>query len=159
MTESSVGRRSVLRGAGMAAGGVALRGVAVASPATAAERNGDRDVSGSWRVDVHDDDGEESQSVISFAAGDVCIVHDIAPAGPPFTGTWREGRHGSFRVTVLTGTAGEGPDSPGVIVELKLRGAVRRHRISGSFTFRVTDAEGTELFSGSGTFDGKRIQA
>jgi hypothetical protein len=156
MTESTVGRRDVLRRAGVAAGGVALGGAALASPAAA----GERDLSGSWRVDVHNDDGSESVSILSFAAGDVCIVHDISPAGPPFTGTWREGRHDSFRATVLTGTAGEeGPGSQGVIIELKLRGAARRYRISGSFTFRVTDAAGAELFAGSGTFDGKRVWA
>jgi hypothetical protein len=159
MTESSVGRRNVLRSAGMAAGGAALGGVALGAPAVAAERRGGRDVSGSWRVNVHNDDGEESVSILSFAAGDVCVVHDISPAGPPFTGTWREGRHDSFRATVLTGTPGDGPGSPGAIIELKLRGSVRRQRISGSFTFRVRDAAGAELAAGSGTFDGKRVEA
>jgi hypothetical protein len=159
MTESSVGRRNVLRSAGMAAGGVALGGVALGSPAVAGERHHDRDVSGSWRVNVHNDDGEESVSVLSFAAGDVCIVHDISPAGPPFTGTWREGRHDSFRATVLTGTPGDGPGSAGTIIELKLRGAVRHHRVRGSFTFRVTDATDKVLATGSGTFDGRRIEA
>jgi hypothetical protein len=159
MTESSVGRRNVLRTAGMAAGGAALGGVALGSPAVAGERHHDRDVSGSWRVNVHNDNGEESVSVLSFAAGDVCIVHDISPAGPPFTGTWREGRHDSFRATVLTGTPGDGPGSPGSIIELKLRGAVRHHRVRGSFTFRETDPTGEELGTGSGTFDGKRVEA
>ena len=37
MAEDSVGRRNVLRGAGVAAGGVALSGVALASPASAGE--------------------------------------------------------------------------------------------------------------------------
>ena len=42
MAEDSVGRRNVLRGAGVAAGGVALSGVALASPASAGESQGGR---------------------------------------------------------------------------------------------------------------------
>ena len=159
MTEDSVGRRNMLRGAGIAAGGVALSGVALASPASAGERHGHREISGSWRVNVHGANGDETDSIISFAAGDVCVVHDISPAGPPFTGTWRSGRDDSFRATVLTGTAGEGPGSPGVVIELHLRGAVRHHKIRGSFTYTVTDASGHQVDSGSGTFEGERIEA
>ena len=160
MSEQSVGRRSVLRSAGIAAGGVALGGAAVASPAAAHEQQRGREPSGSWRVDVHNDDGTRIDSIISFAAGDVCIVHDISPAGPPFTGTWRPGRNGSFRATVLTGTPGEGgPGSTGVVIELKLRGRARHHEIRGSFTFRVTDASGNEVDSGTGTFDGQPVEA
>jgi len=153
MTEDSVGRRHLLRGAGVAAGGVALSGVALASPASAGEFHEDGDVSGSWRVNVHNDNGDESDSILSFAAGHVCIVHDIRPAGPPFTGTWRSGRDDRFRATVLTGT----PD--GAVIELKLRGRVRHDEIRGSFTFTVTDPSGTEVDSGSGTFDGVPVEA
>ena len=159
MTEDSVGRRHLLRGAGVAAGGVALSGVALASPASAGQFHGDQEVSGSWRVNVHNNNGDESVSILSFADGDVCIVHDISPAGPPFTGTWRPGRDGSFRATVLTGTQGEGPNSPGVVIELKLRGRARHDEIRGSFTFTVTDASGNEVDSGSGTFDGTPVEA
>ena len=153
MNEDSVGRRHLLRGAGVAAGGVALSGVALASPASAGEGHEHRDLSGSWRVNVHNDNGDESVSILSFAAGDVCIVHDISPAGPPFTGTWRPGRHGSFRATVLTGT----PD--GVVIEIKLRGRARHHEIRGSFTFSATDPSGNEVDSGTGTFDGQPVEA
>src|SRR3954454_3746565 len=159
MGEDSVGRRNVLRGAGVTAGGVALSGVALASPASAGESHSEGHLSGSWRTNVHNDDGDESVSILSFAAGQVCVVHDISPAGPPFTGTWRASRHGSFRATVLTGTPGDGPGSAGTIIELKLRGAVRHHRVRGSFTFRVTDATDKVLATGSGTFDGRRIEA
>ena len=158
MNDDTLDRRSVLRNAGIAAGGAVLGGVALAPPASATERHAD-EVSGSWRVGVHNDDGDETDSIISFADGGVCIVHDISPAGPPFTGTWRSGRHGSFRATVLTGTPGDGPGSPGPVIELKLLGTVRHDRVSGSFTFRVTDPDGNELGTGSGTFDGRRVEA
>ena len=158
MSEDTLGRRSLLRNTGLAAGGVVLGGVALASPASATERHDHDKISGSWRVDVHNDNGDQTDSIISFAGGGVCVVHDISPAGPPFTGSWRSGRNGSFRATVLTGTQG-GPGSPGVIIELKLRGAVRHDTIAGSFTFRVTDPDGNQLDTGSGTFDGAPVEA
>jgi hypothetical protein len=153
MNEDTLGRRSVLRNAGMAAGGVVLGGVALATPASATDRHDHDGLAGSWRVDVHNDNGDETDSVVSFAAGDVCIVHDIRPAGPPFTGTWRAGRNGSFKATVLTGT----PD--GTVIELKLRGTTRHGRISGSFTYVATDPGGKVLENGSGSFDGERVEA
>ena len=159
MNDDTLGRRSVLRNAGIAAGGAVLGGVALASPASATEGHDHNNVAGSWRVDVHNDNGDETDSIVSFAGGGVCVVHDISPAGPPFTGSWRPGRYGSFKATVLTGTAGGGPGSPGVVIELKLRGAVRHGRVTGSFTFVVTDPDGYELHTGSGTFEGVRVEA
>jgi hypothetical protein len=134
-----------------------MSGAILAPPASAHGSHDGQSLSGSWRVNVHNDDGSESVSILSFAAGQVCIVHDISPAGPPFTGSWRTGRHDSFRATVLTGFPGEGPDAPGPVIELKLFGAERHGQLSGSFTFRVTDPAGNELDTGSGTFDGERI--
>jgi hypothetical protein len=168
MSEDTFGRRSILRTAGLTVGGAALGGATIAAPASAHDkhhdkddddRDHDKDISGSWRVDVHNDDGAESVSVLSFAAGDVCIVHDISPAGPPFTGTWRGGRHDSFRATVLTGFPGDGPDAPGPVVTLVLEGSVRHHWMSGRFSFTVMSAAGEELDAGTGTFDGRRIEA
>ena len=87
------------------------------------------------------------------------MVHDISPAGPPFTGTWRLAGHGSFRATVLTGLPGDGPGAAGPVIELKLFGALRHGQLSGSFTFTVTDPAGNEVDTGSGTFDGERVDA
>lgn len=161
MSEDSVGRRSIIRTAGLTVGGAAIGGMAIAAPASAATqgKRRDGDVSGSWRADVHNNDGTDLVSVLSFAAGNVCIVHDISPAGPPFTGTWRSGRHDSFRATVLTGFPGEGPGTPGPVVTLILQGSVRHDRISGTFTFTVRSPEGQQIDSGSGTFNGRPIEA
>ena len=159
MNEDTQGRRSVLSNAGLAAGGVVLGGVALAQPASATEDHDHNNVAGSWRVDVHNDNGDETDSIVSFAGGGVGVVQDISPAGPPVTGSWRMGRYGAFKATVLTGTAGGGPGSPGVVIELKLRGSVRHGRVTGSFTFVVTDPDGNELDTGSGTFEGVRVEA
>jgi hypothetical protein len=168
MSDNSFGRRNILRTAGVTVSGAVLGGAVIASPASAHRqdhddddhgKHDDRDISGSWRVDVHNDDGTDSVSVLSFTAGNVCIVHDISPAGPPFTGTWRSDRHDSFRATVLTGFPGEGPGTPGPVVTLHLEGSVRHDEISGTFTFTVNSAAGEQLDEGSGTFDGARIEA
>ena len=119
MIDDAEGRRSVLR-MREAAGSVAFSGVVLTSPASAGESRGEGRLAGSWRVNVHNDDGDESVSILSFAGGQVCVVHDISPAGPPFTGTWRLAGHGSFRATVLTGLPGDGPGAAGPVIELKL---------------------------------------
>jgi hypothetical protein len=44
-------------------------------------------------------------------------------------------------------------------VTLRLKGVVRHNRIRGSFTFTVNSVEGEQLDAGSGTFNGRRIEA
>lgn len=115
---------------------------------------------GSWLVDVRNDDGSTLVSVGSFAAGGVAIVHDISPAGPPFTGSWEMRDHDAWRATVWSGFPGEGgPGTAGGTVRLRLRGTVDKHRVRGSFVSTLFDPEGTELEEGSGTFRGRRIEA
>ena len=107
MSERVMGRRQVLLGAGVAAGGVALTGLS-ASPAAADEDKG-HGLSGSWLVTRQDDppgDPTVVKAVFSFADGDVLVEHDINPAGPPFTGTWASRRHDEFTATIWSGFAG-----------------------------------------------------
>jgi hypothetical protein len=163
MPDELIQRRQLLRGAGIAAGGAAVAGLgAVAAPA-AADDDHDRGrarLTGSWLVDVANDDGSSTVSVGSFAEGGVCVIHDIQPAGPPFTGSWKMRDKRRWRATVLGGFAGEdGPGSAGPTIELRLRGEVGRREISGSFTFTVTAPDGTDVAAGSGTFSGRRIEA
>jgi hypothetical protein len=163
MPDELIQRRQLLRGAGIAAGGAAVAGLgAVAAPAAADDddhRHGHARLAGSWLVDVANDDGSMTVSVGSFAEGGVCVIHDIQPAGPPFTGSWKMRDKRRWRATVLSGFAGEGPGSPGPTIELRLRGELGRREISGSFTFTVTAPDGTDIATGSGTFSGRRIEA
>jgi len=158
MSENAVGRRQALRGAGIAAGGVAIAGLATATPAMAGNDNG---LFGSWMC-VRQDDGttDKVRLVLSFAAGDVVIEHDISPAGPPFTGSWeRRGDH-RFRATFWSGFPGdEGPGSSGPTIRIRLTGRVARDNISGTFTFTVFAPTGEQLESADGTFTGTRIDA
>lgn len=68
MTERTLGRREVLRGAGVAAGGVALTGLGAA--AAVADDDEGRGLSGSWLATRHDDppgDPAPVKVVFSFA--------------------------------------------------------------------------------------------
>ena len=164
MSDNSIERRHLLRNAGMVAGGAAAAtGLAGALPAAADQgHGGDRGhrLFGSWLVDVSGDDGTDSVSVGSFAAGGVAIVHDINPAGPPFTGTWKMHDHDSWRATVWSGFPGStGPGSAGGTLRLRIRGSVEKHRIWGTFVVTVFAPDGTEVDESGGTFRGRRIWA
>jgi hypothetical protein len=156
MGEKTIERRRVLHGAGAAAGGAALGGMGVVAAQPAAASGSGR-LEGSWLVDVQSPDGT-LVSVGSFADGGVAIIHDISPAGPPFTGTWAQ--HGKqWRATTWSGFPGEtGPGSVGPTARLRLRGEVKGDRIRGSFTFTLF-APGANPESFSGTFSGRRIEA
>lgn len=161
MGTSVIGRRHVLRGAGVAAIGATVGGLGVSSPALASE--GDRNsLAGSWLA-KRQDNGTSTpvMTILSFALGNVIVVHDIQPAGPPFTGTWASnGSH--FRATFWTGQAGEQPGQPGPSIRVRVTsGRVTHGTISGSYVFDVFLPDGTKApgQSGSGSFTGTRITA
>jgi hypothetical protein len=149
MAESVVNRRQALRGAGVAAGGAV--GAFALAPAASAQDRGEQGPSGSWLV-VRQDDGSPvlTTLVLSFSGGGVFISHDINPAGPPFTGTWKaDGRR--FRATFWTGQAGNGPNQPGPTIRVRLRGQVEGRSLTGTYTFTVFDpATGAPIQSGAG---------
>ena len=160
MDEHVMNRRRVLVGAG-AAGAVAIGGVASASSASASD-HGSSDLAGSWIVKRKDDppaDQTQVSTVLSFAGGNVFISHDIAAAGPPFTGTWARRSGGGFKATFWTGQAGGGPNMPGVTIRVRAWGSVHHGRISGKYDFAVFDPTGTKVDSGTGSFSGRRIDA
>ncbi|HEY4610402.1 MAG TPA: hypothetical protein VIH06_14395 [Ilumatobacteraceae bacterium] len=170
MEPTGMDRRRVLSGVGVAAGAIVASTVAMSSSAMA--DNGDNDgdnhdnngnITGSWMVNRQSDNdpNDHSMSVLSFAAGNVMIIHDINPAGPPFTGTWaRQSNHG-FRATVWTGAAGEGPNGPpGPVLRVQLEGNVHKGMLSGTYHLTGFDATTNDvLFEDTGTFSGQRIAA
>ena len=161
MDRPTLGRREMLMGTGAAVGGAALTGLG-ASPVMASDNGGD--LSGSWLVTRMDDppgDPTPVKAVLSFAAGDVFVSHDINPAGPPFTGTWKRDRDHGFRATMWTGQAGGGPGAgPGPTIRVQLRGSTRHDSISGTYEFTVFDAvTDAVLDSGTGAFSGTPIDA
>jgi hypothetical protein len=160
MDERTLGRRQVLRRAGVVTGGAAVAGLGMASPAIASDDDGGG-LAGSWMITRQDDgDPTEVQAVLSFAAGGVAIEHDIGPAGPPFTGTWARRGRASFRATFWSGFPGEGgPGSPGVTVRVRLVGRVEHRAISGTYTVAVFDPTGAQIESATGRFTGRPINA
>jgi hypothetical protein len=161
MGERTLGRREVLMGAGVAAGGVALTGLG-AAPAVANDQGGG-DPSGSWLVTRQDDppgDPTKVKLVLSFAGGNVFVSHDINPAGPPFTGTWAHRHGGRFKATFWTGVAGGPGGGPGPTIRVRLRGRRDHNTISGKYDFAVFDpVSDQQVDSGTGSLSGIRINA
>lgn len=162
MGRRTLGRRELLKGAGVAAGGVALTGV-VAGPA-AADDDDDDDLTGSWLVTRHDDppgDPTAVQAVFSFAGGGVAVEHDINPAGPPFTGTWAARRDSrEFVATIWSGFVGGPGGAAGPTIRVRIRGSRDDDLIRGTYEFAVFDpATAAEVESGTGSFSGSRIDA
>jgi hypothetical protein len=172
MTNETVERRLLLRGAGLA-GAAVLGSTAIAAGADAHDRDDDRDrhdhdddrskVVGSWLITHQDDPGgnpTKVTGVASFAEGGVLANQDINPIAPTGLGAW-EG-HGDNRFTgnFWAGAPGGGPEEPAVTLNVMIRGRVRGDMISGTYRFTVFAADGgDELASGTGTFEGERIEA
>jgi hypothetical protein len=155
-TEAAVGRRHVLRLAGVVAGGVAAAGLGLATPAMAQD---DDALVGSWLV-VADGDADpgRTQSVASFSAGGVLISYAINPAGPPFVGTWtREGDLG-FRGELWAGYPTGDPTAKNPTARIRAEGRLEGRSIVGSFVIADFDAEGLRQPKPvRGTFRGNRI--
>ena len=163
--DDTLERRHLLRNAGMVAGGAATASAlgAVAAPASADGGHGGhggRGLLGSWMVTRTE--GElTAQLVGSFAAGGVIIVHDISPAGPPATGSWRMRDRDSWRATLWTGFPGdEGPGSAGPTLRLRIYGHLEGGRIHGRYVVRLFDPSGAPIGGPTrGTFEGRRLHA
>ena len=159
MVDHVLGRRQVLRGAGVATGAAAL-GVALASPANASESKDDR-LARSWLV-VHQDDPSgdtpKVQSVVSFAGGGVLLSHDINPESPAQSGTWEAWNGDRFKGTMWGGQASDGPDSPSFTVRIRIWGTHHGDSIWGTYAFTVFGPDGVEA-TGTGKFKGNPIDA
>jgi hypothetical protein len=162
MDDSSIARRRLLQGAGMAAGGAVVSGLAMSTPVHADDGGDDAGVTGSWLLTRQDDEGGDPAVytfVFSLAGGHVCIAHDISPAGPPATGTWRaKGKR--VWATFWYGFPGDGgPGSPGVTAKVRAIGRVRRGEFSGTYLTTAYAPDGSVLGEIPGTFSGTRIAA
>jgi hypothetical protein len=172
MSDAGVGRRQLLRGAGVAAGGAAITGIALAAPAMANGDDGGHGgrLAGSWLGSRQDDPSPDDPEpevvsvVLSFGGGNVFITKDNLPAGPPFTGTWaRVGRRG-FRATFWSGFPGGPPDAdppePPVAVVVHLSGRLEGGTLTGTYSGDVlTEINGTPVFSFTGSLTAQPIEA
>ncbi len=158
-------RRQVLSGAGIVTGAIAVGTLGIGSRAMADGGDDNSDATGSFMVNRQSDNDptDTSMAVFSLAGGNVVIVHDINPAGPPFTGTWARRHDHGFRATFWTGLAGGGPGGPPgppPLLRVQTEGQVRKGNISGRYELTVIDAVTNEMLeSDTGTFSGPRISA
>jgi hypothetical protein len=134
----------------------------VASPAFAAGEGGASGLHGSYLVHRQSDTdpGDQSAAVVSFAAADVIIIHDISPAGPPFTGTWARQQGNGFRATVWTGFAGQGPNQQGPTARVSVQGHVQGGRLSATYQLTVFNpSDNSVIQTDHGSVSGTPITA
>ena len=154
MSDQAIGRRQVLLGSGVAAGGAAIAGIGLASPALAGDDDRGHRLTGSWLVTRQDDVSPGPVLVVvSFAGGKVVISQDIRPSGPPFLGTWVERARGRFRATGWTYSTV--PELPGT-VEVRLKGRLADGTISGRYVGTFYDPSDQAVLSFEGTFSSVR---
>jgi len=158
MTASSIDRRHLVRtAAGVAVGGVLVAGSGVAA-ASADEHAG---LIGSWWLE-HSDDPPAPPSpgiaIVSMAPGGVIVANDIRPAGVVRNGSW-SGDADHFRATLWAPlappTGGADPGSTRVQIQGRLSGGV----MVGTAAITGYSPDGTQIFSGTGTFRGTRLRA
>ena len=154
-----IGRRSMLRNAGIAAGVAALAKVVATAPTDAAES-----ISGSWMIDRQDESTPSPiRGVFSFAGGGVVTYIDIAPAngGAPAMGTWASSDDGSFRATFWAGgDADPATNTPSFTAEARAVINVDADTMSGTYVNSIFDpATDATLAVLNGTFTGSRIVA
>ena len=156
MVEHGVDRRGMLRGAGVAAGAATLGGVVLAAPAEASSGG----LLGGWLITHRDNPPapDETQGVVTFAAGGAFQAIDIDPLGTPGAGSW-SGSASSFHVTFWAGEPGDN-GSPAVVIRVKPHGKVDGDRVSGTYSLTIWDAKThKQVGTGTGKFWGSRIDA
>jgi len=164
MTNERVGRRELLMGAG--AGAVALAAIAVpASSAAASEKPGhrgrreDRDdgPAGGWLITRQDAGASSSiTSVLTFAPGGAFATVDVNPPSSSGMGAWARTHEHEFAVTFWEGTSD--PSGDVFVLKVDVTGKWHRDAISGSYSYTVTNGSGGPVASGTGTFEGTRIE-
>ncbi|WP_406830259.1 hypothetical protein ABEG17_14865 [Pedococcus sp. KACC 23699] len=163
MSNTTIGRRQLVRtAAGVAAGGVLVAGAGAtsASASTSAhESDSHHSVLGGWWVEHNDDPPGPPNTgiaVVSIGAGGIIISNDIRPAGTDANGAWTMEEE-RFKATVW-GVADLGPGVPPGSVRIRVRGRLHHDRLVGTFTATGYDAKGARLFSNTGTFTGTRLR-
>ncbi len=162
MEQQTVGRRQMLRGAGVVAGGVAVATIGLASPAKADDDAKRAGLLGAWKLDRQDDGGEPATGVATFASGGVALFQDINPVGPVFYGTFVEGKR-QFRSTILSGSRADEafPGAPALTSEAHAEGTRHNDTISGTYSVTSFDAATGDALGPptTGVFSGTRITA
>jgi hypothetical protein len=161
MGTREINRRQVVRAAaGVAAGGVLLGGTGVAS-ASATERHTAHGLLGSWVLEHRDDPPappSPGTGVVSFAPGGAIIENDISPEAGVRSGSWAMTGRSTFKATLWSAAPPEVGVS-GATVRVRVAGTLRDDTLSGTAAITGFAPDGSEMFSGTGTFTATRLSA
>jgi hypothetical protein len=161
MGSREINRRQVVRAAaGVAAGGALLGGAGVA-PALASERHTDRGLLGSWLLEHRDDPPappSPGMGVVSFAPGGAIIENDISPEAGLRSGSWAMTGRSTFKATLWSAAPTEVAVS-GATVRVRVEGRLRDDSLAGTAAITGFAPDGSEMFSGTGTFTATRLRA
>ena len=162
MSQASLGRRSLLKTAGVGALAVgataATAATAAASTPSVTKPRHEDGLPGAWLI-VHSDNTDPTpvRAVATFADGGVFQTLDIDPAGSPAgLGAWERSGDHRFKAVFWIGQPASDSE-PGAQIRIHVSGQWRDDHITGSFTgtfFNGSNVLGT--FHGS--FQGHRIE-
>jgi hypothetical protein len=156
LSKDTVNRRQLLKGATLGALGI---GAAALSPMTALAAESSSLV-GTWDVQITDLTAPAGPTTIegatTFAPGGGVVTMDSGQASTGI-GSWtKEGSAFSTRFMQF----GFGPPGPSKVVVSVTGKLSEDDSISGTFTYKVYDLQGTLIFgTGNGTFAGTRFSA
>ena len=163
MSNTTIGRRQLVRtAAGVAAGGVLVAGAGAASASastSAHESDSHHSVLGGWWIEHTNDPPatpDPGTTVVSIGAGGIIVSNDIRPAGSVSNGAWAM-EEDRFKAT-FWGTADLGPGMPPGSVRIRVRGHLHHDKLVGTFTATGYDATGAQLFNTTGKFTGTRLR-
>lgn len=159
MDDHTMGRRRLLRGAGVATGGAVMGGLAMSAPAHADDHDQRSRAEGSWLVTRFDPaDGLERTFVFNLSRGGTCFMNDISPVFITGQGAWKS-RGRRMNATVWVGVP-ESPAGPAITFKVDIVGDVDGDQMSGTFTYVVFLPDlTTPIGDGGGTWDASRITA
>jgi hypothetical protein len=155
-------RRVLLRRAGaVTAGTVAATAAASAMPAVASGDGTASVLTGGWLTERDDAPiGGKALGVFTFSTGGAVHYQDIFPLGPVVHGSWREGRHNSFRYEIWAGyLADPAAGAPDITARVTGNGTYTRRTFEGPYVVTLFDAaSGTEIFQFAGVATANRIE-
>lgn len=162
MEPNRIGRRHVLRRAGLAAGGAAVATATAASPAFAGGGNNGDDASaltGGWFLDRQTTVGK-ARGVITFASGGSVQYQDISPANVVVLhGAWSRSE-GAFRFEMWGGAAADtATGAPAIVVRIKGQVTLNRRGFTSPYIATWFDpVSNNEVFRFDGAARGTRIE-
>ena len=163
MSQGQINRRQLVRtAAGVAAGGALVLGAgAESASATGGDHGGGKGLLGSWLLEHRDDPPappSPGTGVVSFIQGGAIVENDITPEAGVRSGSWAMTGRSTFKATLWSAAPPEVGVS-GATVRIQVKGRQRHDTFSGTAAITGFAPDGSEMFSGTGTFTATRLLA